>query len=206
MSYEPSVQLGIQKIKGKRLSTIWDNIDIQTKREVLRVIIQEQETYDEALYQSCVKHQLNTSQFQLEIVKHPDLLERYNVAIFKAGKLNNIDLTKTALSTLFEILNTPTTEKIEWKVDEKTGEWKPTRKWTASNQDTRIQISKFLLERLHMDFNMQTKQIQIQAAMDIIKALSTSDKVTPNDAVVLQSMLSDWLRAKGIDITGEIDI
>jgi len=204
MSYA-AANISVSKIKAAKMSTIWDNVDVQTKREVCRVIIQEQETYDEALYQSCVKHQLKTTQFLLEVEKHPDLLERYNVAQFKAGKLNNIDLTKTALSTLFEILNTPTTEKIEWKIDDK-GDWKAVKKWTASNQDTRIQISKFLLERLHMDFNMQTKQIQIQAAMDIIKALSTSDKVTPNDATNIQSMLSDWLRAKGIDITGEIDI
>jgi hypothetical protein len=204
MSYEPAVNMGISKIKGKRLSNVWSQLDVQTKREVCRVIIQEQETYDEALYQSCMKHQITAAQFLLEVEKHDDLAQRYNVAIFKAGKLNNIDLTKTALSTLFEILNTPTTEKIEWKVDEKTGDWKAVKKWTASNQDTRIQISKFLLERLHMDFNMQTKQIQIQAAMDIIKALSTSDKVTPVEATNIQIMLNEWLRQKGIDISEEL--
>jgi hypothetical protein len=187
------------KIKG-----LWMGLSTEIKREILSVIIKEQEVFTEALYLSCLKHGIGQEQFLTELQKHPDLFEAYQLTQYKIGKLGNVELSKMGLSTLYEILTTDHTEKIEYKYEN--NNWVPTKKTKIPNIENRLLVSKFLLERLHIDYNPRIKEIQVSTALDILKTLSQSKTVRPEDVENIQTMLSNYLRNKGIDIKSDISI
>lgn len=191
-------------MKGSKLAINrfreFNEYDDEFKQKVISSILDEQEVNKEALSISCNKHYINAYQFKECIEKHPVLLERYDAIQYRVGTLSEADIVKKSINTLNNIMSRTHQEKIEQRWDDSKNVWVDVKRTKYPNTDNQITISKFLLEKLHNDFNGKLKEIRLQSSMDILKELSKNSTFTTNEAKQIEKGIANYLRSNGLNL------
>lgn len=174
---------------------------------VIKAIIQDQEIKEESLSVSCRKHNITKKLFIDILPAYPKLKSKYDYVKHKIGALSHSSMIETSLTRLVELSEIDKVEKIEYKwVDDKLsgkGKWVKAKKTVTDNTMQQERISKFILEKIHNDFNPKLKEIRFDAAMGILKQIIATPGLDEDSVVNIQKGISNYLRSNGLEVIDE---
>ena len=194
-------------MKGKVLKTNMKedfyNLEPEFQRKVLISVIKEQEFFNESLALSTRKHYILVKHFVWGLEQYPDIADQYNSLKFQTGTISKIDIINTSINKLIDIQSRDWIEKIDERWDPDTQSWVVLKRQRTSNCANQLEISKFLLENNHLDYDKKKQSLLLQTAFLLYEKFQKVDNLTEETALMITDVLGKTLRASGIDIDND---